>query len=964
MEKRNINLYNKKLKKSKITISIERNVDKVNIICNFPGYNKKITLNKKIINKNKIIHSIDVFLPPGKYLYQYEINENIEIDIKKPNNGEYNIINVFDNITKNENYNNNNNYNTNTNSKYSIDDNSIIQNSSSFYYPENKFEKTKNNLNNESSNLSETIINTDEYSIYSYNHKQPNSKTLTNLIEQSKNTNILQSSKSINNDYSNNFSIKGENNIETFEKNNNSIFVDKSIDNLNYNNNQCIIVYHLGEDYLVPIYLVEEKNDVVKLKYIDINSEILVKKEDIVYKKIDNFLSYGNLSDIKNLNEYSILKNIQFRIKTNRPFIFANNLLILFNFFDNFWNNKERDLFLYDYYINYNQKTLFLITGQSQSYIINYLIRINHKINCQNIKHINLYFKIFDKIKMEFLLFKSNKINLFPVFTNKIQKNDLYLTSLIFGEKNIYRDKKINFPFSIISNIIKNKNIIEIIKYILKTHPEEYYIIILLYEFINKKDKFQYIFKIFILSFILFYYQYIPQYKNLSEKLSSSNLIFCSNLFIIYLLIEITECLNDEIFQNNINDIQMILSFYNFYKQDKNDTNINIEIGKIISSFIKEEKNKYDFLYQITNIDILIDFEKKLNKNEEEFLNNLFNDLEIKELKGNYITYLKNKFNNSKYIIETIEKENFNYVKQIYNYNFDNFDSFIQNKKNIQNFFEYSQLIEYINLYRKQNKFFKEFSISNFFLYFLPILSDIDEIYNPKNDKIYVSKIRSYINELQSFQKINEVFLITNDKIMLNFKTYEILMLLLFSLIEEKSKIIQKFFLKKSKSIKIQKIIKNTILIQKIYKRHLYEIYNSKSNTEKINLVLRKYKGNDPLIILLIINAQNTIKRLKKENEELQKRLSLSSKTKLKSKSLQMSNPPILLQKNIFTDDNNSSQNEINELKNKINLARNEYKNLVNIISQYEEKLNNLIKIVNSNEEIKEILFQNGIDIN
>ena len=789
MEKRTINLYNKKLKKSKITISLERNVDKINIICNFPGYNTKITLNRKVINKNKILHSIDVFLPPGKYLYQYEINGNIEIDIKKPNNGEYNIINVLDSIINNESNNNN--------SKYTIDDNSIIQNSSSFYYPENKFEKTKNNLNNESSNLSETIINTDEYSIYSYNHKQPNSKTLTNLIEQSKNTNILQSSKSINNDYSNNFSIKGENNIQTFEKNNNSIFVDKSIDNLNYNNNQCIIVYHLGEDYLVPIYLVEEKNDVVKLKYIDINSEILVKKEDIVYKKIDNFLSYGNLSDIKNLNEYSILKNIQFRIKTNRPFIFANNLLILFNFFDNFWNNKERDLFLYDYYINYNQKTLFLITGQSQSYIINYLIRINHKINCQNIKHINLYFKIFDKIKMEFLLFKSNKINLIPVFTNKIQKNDLYLTSLIFGEKNIYRDKKINFPFSIISNIIKNKNIIEIIKYILKTHPEEYYIIILLYEFINKKDKFQYIFKIFILSFILFYYQYIPQYKNLSEKLSSSNLIFCSNLFIIYLLIEITECLNDEIFQNNINDIQMILSFYNFYKQDKNDTIINIEIRKIISSFIKEEKNKYDFLYQITNIDILIDFEKKLNKNEEEFLNNLFNDLEIKELKGNYITYLKNKFNNSKYIIETIEKENFNYVKQIYNYNFDNFDSFIQNKKNIQNFFEYSQLIEYINLYRKQNKFFKEFSISNFFLYFLPILSDIDEIYNPKNDKIYVSKIRSYINELQSFQKINEVFLITNDKIMLNFKTYEILMLLLFSLIEEKSKIIQKFFLKK-----------------------------------------------------------------------------------------------------------------------------------------------------------------------
>ena len=57
---------------------------------------------------------------------------------------------------------------------------------------------------------------------------------------------------------------------------------------------------------------------------------------------------------------------------------------------------------------------------------------------------------------------------------------------------------------------------------------------------------------------------------------------------------------------------------------------------------------------------------------------------------------------------------------------------------------------------------------------------------------------------------------------MLNFKTYEILILLLFSLIEEKVEIIQKTFLKKSKNIKLQKIIKNTILIQKTYKKHLF----------------------------------------------------------------------------------------------------------------------------------------------
>ena len=930
-------IADKKIKKSKVTISWEGKEEKINIICNFPDYNKKLTLKREKVNNNKIIHSIEIYVPPGKYLYQYEINGNIKIDYKKPNNGEYNIIYIFDN-----------NSIENKSNKF-IDDNSIIHNTSSIYFKDEKNEKTIN----DSLNLSETIINVDEYSINSYVHGQIFSKKLSNLIEQSKYSSIIANSKSSN---SNNFSIKDENNIQTLNKFkfDNSSINDKSIENI-YIKNKCIIVFHLGEDYLVPIYLIEDKNNVVKLKYIDINSEILVKKEDIVYKKIDNFFSFGNLTEMKNLNEFSILKNIQFRINTNRPFIFANNFLLLFNIKDNFYENKERDFFLYDFYNNYEEKTLFIINGQSQSFIHKKLFQINNYNN----KFIDIYFKIIDRIKFPFLFIKFNHIyNVVPLFQSNNTKNNLYINSFIFGQKDYLINNKIkfHFSFSMISNLIENKNLIEIIKNIFKYHKEEKYIFYLIYQFTYKSYKYEYIFKLFILSLILNYNQYIPQNKN--EKLSSENFIFYSNLFIIYLFSQITEILNNEILKNKNNE-QIFLSFFNSFKQEESDAFLNKTIGKIIYYFT-EDKEKNNFLsqfYSNSNEEIIKNFEQNLKKNEEEIIINLINDLKIKEFPKNMnlINFFQNNFINSKKKIEMLEKEEYKYIRQIYNINFNNFDNFIKKEKNIESFFYFTQLIEYINIYKKHNSYFREISISKFFKFFLPILCDIDEVYNPLKNKIYISKLRNYIYDLQTYEQINEDFLITNDFIMLNYKTYEILMLLLFSLLNEKIKIIQKYYLKKSKNIMLQKLRKQIIMIQKLYKQYLSKIYNSNSDKDKINLILRKYKGNDPMLILLIIKSQNTINNLKKELEN-------KFNEKMENKNIQ--NSLSLSPRNVFSEGNSITQNELIELKTKINLIKNEYKKLVNSISSYEIKLNNLIKIINSNEEIKQILSQNGIEIN
>ena len=153
----------------------------------------------------------------------------------------------------------------------------------------------------------------------------------------------------------------------------------------------------------------------------------------------------------------------------------------------------------------------------------------------------------------------------------------------------------------------------------------------------------------------------------------------------------------------------------------------------------------------------------------------------------------------------------------------------------------------------------------------------------------------------------------------------------------------------------LQKLRKQIIMIQKLYKQYLSKIYNSNSDKDKINLILRKYKGNDPMLILLIIKSQNTINNLKKELEN-------KFNEKMENKNIQ--NSLSLSPRNVFSEGNSITQNELIELKSKINLIKNEYKKLVNSISSYEIKLNNLIKIINSNEEIKQILSQNGIEIN
>ena len=76
-----------------------------------------------------------------------------------------------------------------------------------------------------------------------------------------------------------NFSIKLENKIQDLDVENNTINNTNKISFIKINPKlPIVIVYHIGNEYLVPMYLIEEKSYLIKLKYLDSETEIIKKK--------------------------------------------------------------------------------------------------------------------------------------------------------------------------------------------------------------------------------------------------------------------------------------------------------------------------------------------------------------------------------------------------------------------------------------------------------------------------------------------------------------------------------------------------------------------------------------------------------------------------------------------------------------------------------------------------------------
>ena len=400
---------NNNLETYSIDITWNGSQENVFIINNFPNYNKKLRLNENKNNKKEKIISLN--LPIGKYFYQYEINGKITIDKNKENNGKYNIITIND---ENEfEYEKLNDIVLKNNLPDLFQDNFFIQ---SIIMESNNNDKNniEPNIKKESSNLQIKI-----------NHLKTNRERI--------NSNSLF-------DNSINFSIKAENVIQDIEKEKNNITkISHNYTNANLKF-PIIIVYNFKQDYLIPMYLMDEKTNLVKLRYLDSETEIILKKNDLYYSSIDSLIPNGNLVDLNCDNKLSILKNIQYRIKTDQPFIYISKMLILFNYKYNKNNNKERDFFLKEFILPGEKKySLFLSNCNSSNLILKKFIELNnYQTYYRELYLIDSIIKLIKSIKTKVLLVYKSSLGfeIIPLLSSNIRKNILYSKSLIFYESN------------------------------------------------------------------------------------------------------------------------------------------------------------------------------------------------------------------------------------------------------------------------------------------------------------------------------------------------------------------------------------------------------------------------------------------------------------------------------------------------------------------------------------------------
>ena len=823
-------------------------------------------------------------------------------------------------------------------------------------------------------------------------------------------------------DNSNTFSIKGENLIQelsnenSFLNNHSKIKIDKSfnLNNIESNteNYKKIIVYKIEQNFLIPMFLIDDKNlseNLIKLKYPDNESVIILKKEDIYYEPISTFKLYGNLAELDFINDLTILKNIHFKMTNNRPYIYLKDILYLFNLNDNYNNNKERDFFFYEFIKESDiNKNIFLINCDSSEIILQNIITFIKGKNLKNEKKIfNCLINILSKISNKFLFLFNNKgLNILPIFSTNIKKNDLYnehiffynnSTKIIIIKKDI--NNKLNLDKEILKKILDNENIKQIFNKIIMIKENNIKFLNILNNFYiddneNNYENLIYNIKLFILSYIFYSYkklakEYISN-SNYSKNdimmkikvfvniVKEKNLLFYSNLIFLCLIHNLTLFYNKKYYSNNKNNFHNeYFIFFNKFLKDEDEKLLNESILRTIKNNlnnIKKDNNSiYNYIkyYYEENIN---NFENELLKNDKilsDIIENNFN-LTDKNKNENFLIIFKNNFNNLLYYLKNFDasekKINFKLIKN-YNFNKPNFDLFLKNQDKLYLFFNKNQFSEYYNLfknlnYNNNNNFFRVYTFKNFFDFFLPILSDIDKKYNPSKYLSYKKQLINFIQDLQNYQEINEPFYVDNNYIKINYNTFEILMFLLFNIKEEKISIIQHLILKTSKKKqKFIDLINKTKLIQKNFKKYIFKKYLKNNNNDLIDLIIRKYKGNDPILIRLIINSQKNLDNLIKENKELKTKLNnCSNQNSVKKKNNNSFNNNIT--NNSINNSNKSNNNDLNSLQNKLNEARNKYKELVGVLIEYEKRMKNFIELINNNDEVKEILMKNGVELN
>lgn len=729
---------------------------------------------------------------------------------------------------------------------------------------------------------------------------------------------------------------------------------------------------------------------------------VLVNSEDFKgnrYFFIEEFIKYLSI------NPTNALIYKQFHIQEKNIF-FTNN------------NNNNEISFLSRYlyinkassYIKYNSlfdKVFQLfncanITTSNDAAIEQEII-IDNNNNKSNSSNQNDYMK--QRYLISFHFNSNNYFNYIPILSPNSSNNDLYAKSIIFQSNtkkyNVLLNPEINIHLTYLylnntNNNIKNSFISKTLLVTFLSFPHNIQILNLIYEIFsmaNITKHFVNVVKLLLLASIAYQPKKIfpCENQNLNKSLkinqnvikevNKSNMIYYSNILILVLFKYINSLLSVQ-FANNKNEKSKAINDIVIFSNDSNkddDIILNEVIKQRVECGLTNSKHKNSIskcvlLYLSENV---TKFNQSLNKYDHMFIdmleNNIFDINFIKRLYNgtNIVTIMKNAYTLSIQNFTKFETSVDNF-HQIWACEIgENYEMFFSSQEKIIEFLQLTQIIEYCmmyhNIYKEVNgnNYFRNYPFEYFFKAYLPILTDIDTRYNKKKIAKYSKSLYNFINDIQHFQAINEPFLINDTKIGILHKTFEILNLLLKSILDEKAKNIQKNYRRFIIHKLISTLRKKTIVIQKHYRMLIYrEILKKNQNKDNYlmicNTIIDKYKCKDPLIIRYVINMRKKYNELYNENKTLneyyQSELNIINSNSNSDRQMVTAKST----NNIIID----NEDEIAELTKKLNENRTKFKNLVMIIAEYEKKMENFVKMINANKEVKEILFKNGITIN
>lgn len=696
----------------------------------------------------------------------------------------------------------------------------------------------------------------------------------------------------------------------------------------------------------------------------------------------------------KNYSLFSSYKNVFLKL-FNFIEMFKLNTLLIFNFSEKY-NNYASFQFLNLFptqTIRNKLKTELVINclnknpyhqfnkqqNKQKKSIKNRIQMVIEKVDFDNL-FANKYRKFFILTAQEMLLFINNK-NQSPYHTatqsEKIETSsneDEQQLYLIFSESILSILQEINMP-----------NLFGIV----------FQLIILCYIFSNFKNVFSKN-KVSKITSYQIVYEEMSKYFSPTVPMMTENLIFYSNLIIIFIYKFIFDLISKKFKENLIPNLK---SFKNFNYLNNSYRGINI--GLILSDpdFNNEDDmvllndilfNKISTLNnqddQTNNNKLIVSkiFGFNFEENMSQFIKNLNHSLltinfmnnvpypnelsfvmyfeKLFDFKYFYDFYKSNQYVNSlnnprfikildiinvsyKYSLSEFENlENSNLViKQVWNFDFENLEEFFKVEENVIDFLQNYKFIEYANYFKKsiisRNNYFAEYSMKNFFNKFLPILEDIDKSYNPL--KNYEESVNLFFKDLQKFEEFSEIFEVTKNTVKINFLNYSIMNKIMKNLFEEKTVIIQKNF-KRKIIYNFVKYFKQQVLKLQLFWRRYYLNKISQYDFEKcFKLIGDKYKCIDPVILKVFSNWKKNLIKVNYNNLKLQAEI----------ENLQRENQMIKLKYHIESEASQLSQSSTSSAKR--NVSNNKLDN------------NKLISVNNSiNSNISRKNFINNIQGN